>query len=241
MAITLELQEKHEAGVDGRREEIGDQKCFFLVRLDRCNNCAFMEETRTEINSSFNCEDCIQKILDKSGFNVTVKHLDTSQYKIICKEQPIRNENDEMKNENKVKRKPYSEKIKMYQAWIIDQIISGNHKLIDAAQNGSLFSESIKTAFVDVAFKNLEKQNIIRMDGITGNYHLVEKKNNIEEKETSWNYKVSYVLLDNSTTQNVNEKFRTLEDALSFVKSHNLMNYFIQRREQSTGIPEKKH
>ncbi len=235
MAITLELQEKHEAGVDIRREEIGDQKCFFLVRLDRCNNCAFMEETRTEINSSFNCEDCIQKILDKSGFNVTVKHLDTSQYRIISKGQHIRNENDEMKNENKVKKKPDSEKIKTYQAWIIDQIISGNHKLINAAQNDSLFSVAIKTAFVDVAFKNLEKQNIIRRDGITGNYYLVDKKSNIEEKETSWNYYVSYPrLIDNNSTQYTNKKFKTLEDALDFVKVHNLMNYFIQRREQST-------
>ena len=56
----------------------------------------------------------------------------------------------------------------MYEAWIIDQIISGNHKLIEAAHS-SLFSQTIKTEFVDVAFKNLEEKNIIIRDQVTGN------------------------------------------------------------------------
>ena len=135
-----------------------------------------------------------------------------------------------MKNNLKDKGKTYSEKINMYQTWIIDQISSDNHKIIDAAQHGSLFDQKIKTTFLDVAFKNLEEQNIIERDTVTGNYFLVSKRSETEEKETKLNYYISYPgVIENDTIQCATKKFKTLEEALTFVKTHNLMNYYIQR------------
>jgi hypothetical protein len=151
----------------------------------------------------------------------TIKQLDTSQYKIIRRETPVDNRSKELEGDHKEKKKTYSEKLKMYEAWIIDQIISGNHMIIAAAQYGSLFSHTTKTEFVDVAFKKLEETNVIKRDTATGNYYLVDKTTKNEEKEIQWNYCVK--------TKTANENFKTLEDALAFVKSHKLMNYYIQR------------
>jgi len=141
-----------------------------------------------------------------------------------------------LKWNNKEKRKTYSEKLKMYEAWIIDQIISGNHKIIDAA-HGSLFSQTVKTEFVDVAFKNLEEKNIITRDMVTGNYRLTGEKNKSEDYETNWNYYVSYAgVIDVNSTECTHKRFKTLEDALAFVKAQNLLNYYIQRSEVQETI-----
>ncbi|MFX1518462.1 MAG: hypothetical protein ACFFCD_00855 [Promethearchaeota archaeon] len=220
MATTLELQEK-QAEINVKEEGLYRKKLFFLISLEKCNECHFIEETRIKI--SLSCEKCIQEALERAEFNTTIKQLDITQYKIIHRETPVNTRSKELKSDHKEKKKTYSEKLKMYEAWIIDQIISGNHKIIDAAQHGSLFSQTTRTEFVDVAFKNLEERTIIKRDNATGNYYLVDKKTKTEEKETPWNYCVK--------TKNANENFKTLEGALAFVKSHNLINYYIKRRE----------
>ncbi len=229
MVATLELQEK-QVEASTKEEDLTKPKMFFLVRLEKCNKCHSIEETG--INVSLNCEKCIQEALKSSGFNTTIKHLDISKYKIIRRETTGKNRNEELRNERKEKRKTCSDRINMYEAWIIDQISSGNHKIIDAAQHGSLFSQKIKTAYLDVAFKNLEEKGVITRDMVTGNYRLVSEKNKAEENETHWNYYVSYAgTIDVNSTEYPPKKFKTLEDALAFVKAQNLSNYYVQRRE----------
>ncbi|MFX1465166.1 MAG: hypothetical protein ACFFA5_01660 [Promethearchaeota archaeon] len=229
MVATLELQEK-QVEINTKEEDLYRHKMFFLIRLEKCSKCHSIEETG--INVSLNCEKCIQEALESSGFNTTIKHLDISRYKIIRRETTSKHRNEGLLNDRKEKSKTHSEKLKMYEAWIIDQISSGNHKIIDAAQNGSLFSQKIKTAYLDVAFKNLEEKRIITRDMVTGNYCLASEKNKTEEKETSWNYYVSYArTMDVNSTEYTHKKFKTLEDALAFVKTQNLLNYYIQRRE----------
>ena len=160
----------------------------------------------------------------------------SSQYKIIRRDTADKNRNVELPNDQKEKRKTHAERINMYETWIIDQIDSGNHKIIDAAQYGSLFSQKIKTAYLEVAFKNLEEKGVITRDMVTGNYRLVSEKNKTEENETYWNYYVSYAgTIDVNSTEYAHKKFKTLEDALSFVKAGNLLNYYIQRKEILEG------
>jgi len=229
MVTTLEVEEK-QVEINTKEEVPNINRMFFLIRLEKCNKCHFIEEPG--IRFSLNCEKCIQEALESSAFNATIKHLDISQYKIIRRETAVNNRNEELQYDHKEKRKTHLERINMYETWIIDQIDSGNHKIIDAAQHGSLFSQKIKTVFVDAAFKNLEEKNIITRDMVTGNYRLVGEKNKPEDCETNWNYYVSYAgVSDVNSTEYTPKKFKTLEDALAFVKARNLSNYYVQRRE----------
>ncbi|MHA2062616.1 MAG: hypothetical protein ACW963_10055 [Candidatus Sifarchaeia archaeon] len=229
MVATLELEGK-QVEISTKEECLNRSRMFFLIRLEKCNKCHFIEEPG--IKFSLNCEKCIQEALESSGFNSTIKHLDISQYKIIRRDTADKNRNVELPNDRKEKRKTHAERINMYETWIIDQIGSGNHKIIDAAQYGSLFSQTIKTTFLDVAFKNLEEKNVITRDIVTGNYRLVGEKNKPEDYETNWNYYVSYAgVIDVNSTEYTHNKFKTLEDALAFVKARNLSNYYVQRRE----------
>jgi len=229
MVATLELGEK-QVELNTKEERHNRSRMFFLIRLEKCNECHFIEESG--IKASLNCEKCIQEALESSGFNSTIKYLDISQYKIIRRDTADKNRNVELPNDHKEKRKTHAERINMYETWIIDQIGSGNHKIIDAAQHGSLFSQKIKIAFLDVAFKNLEEKNVITRDIVTGNYRLVGEKNKPEDYETNWNYYVSYAgIIDVNSTEYTHKKFKTLEDALAFVKARNLSNYYVQRRE----------
>lgn len=229
MVATLELQEK-QVEINTKEEGLNRGRMFLLIRLEKCNKCHFIEEPG--IKFSLNCEKCIQEALESSGFNSTIKHLDISQYKIIRRDTAAKNRNVELPNDHKEKRKTHAERINMYETWIIDQISCGNHKIIDAAQYGSLFSQKIKTTFLDVAFKNLEEKKVITRDIVTGNYRLVGEKNKTEKYETNWNYYVSYAgVIDLNSTEYPHKKFKTLEDALAFVKAQNLSNYYVQRRE----------
>ena len=227
MATTLELEGKQ---VEiNTKEDLNRNRMFFLIRLEKCNKCHYIEEPG--IKFSLNCEKCIQEALESSGFNSTIKYLDISQYKIIRRDTSDKNRNEELQNDQKKKRKTHAERINMYETWIIDQIGSGNHKILDAALYGSLFSQKIKTTLLDVAFENLKERNVITRDIVTGNYRLVGEKNKPEDYETNWNYYVSYAGVDVNSTEYANKKFKTLEDALAFVKIRNLSNYYVQRRE----------
>jgi hypothetical protein len=226
MVATLELEGK-QVEINSK-EDLNRNRMFFLIRLEKCNKCHYIEEQG--INFSLNCEKCIQEALESSGFKITTKYLDINHYKIIRREISAKSGNKEFMSDYKGKKKNSSDKIEKYEAWIIDQILSENHNIIDAAQNGPLFSPEIKIEFIDTAFKNLEGKDVIIRDQVTGKYRLVDKKNKTENIETNWNYYVSFVgEIDGTSSEYTHKKFNTLEDALVFVKEQNLLNYYIQR------------
>ena len=79
MVATLELEGKQ---VEiNTKEDLNRNRMFFLIRLEKCNKCHYIEEPG--INFSLNCEKCIQEALESSGFKITTKHLDINHYKII--------------------------------------------------------------------------------------------------------------------------------------------------------------
>ena len=87
MVATLELEGK-QVEINTKGEGLNWSRIFFLIRIEKCNKCHFIEEPG--IKFSLNCEKCIQEALESSGFKATTKHLDISQYKLIRRDSVVK-------------------------------------------------------------------------------------------------------------------------------------------------------
>ncbi len=126
------------------------------------------------------------------------------------------------------------QRIKKYERWIIDQIYSENHDILQKAKNDRYFAKGVWERFGQPALQNLLDQYIIELDKKTGNYRQIAEYVNSDEDKAiesndgpNYTHYVSYTTIGPHTPLQKIEKFTSLAEALEFVKTKELRNYLI--------------